>query len=80
MTRRVQLLASARGTTPQSIVSEAVSAYLEREEKREAFVQDAMRAWEDYKATGLHLNAGEVDAWIARLEAGEDVDLPDCHE
>jgi len=58
---------------------EAVEQYVEREEKREAFRQDALAAWNDYQATGLHATAEEADAWLAKLEAGEDAEAPSCH-
>jgi predicted transcriptional regulator len=48
-------------------------------EKREQFRNDAMAAWAEYQATGLHATAEEVDAWLARLEAGEDAEPPACH-
>jgi hypothetical protein len=32
-----------------------------------------------HEATGLHVTAGEADAWLARLEDGEDVETPECH-
>ena len=41
--------------------------------------QDAIRAWKEYQATGLHATREEADAWLARLEAGEDVEPPECH-
>ncbi len=31
--------------------------YVDREEKREAFRQDTLKAWEDYRTTGLHATA-----------------------
>jgi len=77
---RVQHLASARRRTPHWIMREAIAQYIEREEKREAFKQDALRAWEDYQRTGLHLTLDEADAWLERLEAGEDAELPKCHD
>lgn len=58
---------------------EAIAQYVEREEKREAFKQDALKAWRDYQANGRHLIAAEGDAWLARLEGGEDAEPPDCH-
>lgn len=76
---RVQHLAEARRRTPHWIMREAIAQYVEREEKREAFKQDATRAWEEYQRTGLHLTLEEVDAWLAKLEAGEDAELPECH-
>lgn len=76
---RVKHLAEARRRTSHWIMREAIAQYVEREEKREAFKQDALRAWEDYQLTGLHLTIEEADDWLAKLEAGEDALLPKCH-
>lgn len=76
---RIKRLAEARQRTPHWLLREAIQQYVDREEKREAFRQDAIRAWEEYQATGLHLTLEEVDAWLARLEAGEDAEMPECH-
>jgi len=54
-------------------------ANVEREERRKQFREDAMAAWADYRATGLHLTAEEADAWLAKLEAGLPAAVPDCH-
>jgi predicted transcriptional regulator len=48
-------------------------------QKRELFRQDALAAWKDYQATGLHATAREADAWLAKLEEGEEAEAPDCH-
>jgi len=50
-----------------------------REPAYEHFKQGATRAWDEYQRTGLHLTLAEADAWLARLEAGEDVEPPACH-
>lgn len=76
---RVQHLAEVRRRTSHWIMREAIAQYVEREEKREAFKQNALRAWEEYQRTGLHLTLEEADAWLAKLEAGEDAELPACH-
>ena len=52
---------------------------LEREESREAFRQSALSAWAQFQASGLHVTAEESDAWLARLESGEDADAPEFH-
>ena len=80
MKGRVQNLAEARRRSSHWIMREAIAQYVEREEKREALKQDAMQAWDRYQQTGLHLSAVEADGWLARLEAGEDADLPPCHD
>ncbi|WP_176692787.1 hypothetical protein [Photorhabdus luminescens] len=40
---------------------------------------DALRAWEVYQENGLHLTLEEADDWLAKLEAGADAELPECH-
>jgi predicted transcriptional regulator len=77
--RRVDQLAVARSRSSDSIVREAIGEYLTRAEKREQFKRDAIAAWEDYQATGLHVTDEEFDEWVAKLEAGEDAPLPKCH-
>lgn len=76
---RIQHLADARHRSAHWIMREAIRDYVEREEKREAFKQNALDAWAAYQANGLHLTLEEADAWLAKLEAGEDVELPKCH-
>ncbi|WP_371420243.1 CopG family ribbon-helix-helix protein [Tardiphaga sp.] len=76
---RVQHLADARRRSSHWIMREAIAQYVEREEKREAFKQDAIRAWEEYQQTGLHATLEEADTWLAKLEAGEDAEPPKCH-
>lgn len=76
---RVRHLAEARDRTPHWIMREAIRQYVAREEKRESFKQDALQAWRDYEETGRHITLEEGDAWLAKLEAGEDVEPPVCH-
>ena len=77
---RLHKLAQARRRSSHWLMREAIEQYVEREERREQFRQDALAAWTDYQATGLHVTAEEADAWLARLEAGEDIEPPECHE
>ena len=51
----------------------------EQYERRERFRQDALAAWVDFQATGLHVTFAEADAWLARLEAGERIKPPAPH-
>lgn len=77
---RVKRLADSRHRSAHWVMIEAIREYVDREEKREAFRQDTLRAWEDFRNTGLHVASEEADAWLARLEAGEDADPPACHD
>ena len=76
---RIQRLAASRRRSAHWIMREAVEQYVSREEQREQFIRDAKAAWEHYRTTGLHATAEEADAWLAKLEAGEDAEAPRCH-
>lgn len=75
---RINKLAEARQRTAHWLMREAIQEYLEREEKRESFRQTCLQAWDHYQATGKHLSLEEADAWLAKLEAGQDVEPPEC--
>lgn len=75
---RIEHLAESRHRTTHWMMREAIQQYVEREEKREAFRQDGIKAWNEYRATGLHVMQEEADAWLAKLEAGQDVEPPAC--
>ena len=76
---RVKRLAEARHRTAHWLMREAITQYVERQEKRETFRQDTLKAWEEFRATGLHVTAEEADAWLEQLEQGSDVETPACH-
>lgn len=71
---RIKYLAEARDRTTHWLMCAAIEQYVVREEKREAFLQDGLRAWEEYQPTGLHVTMEEADAWLAKLKSGQDVE------
>ncbi|MFT4179809.1 MAG: CopG family ribbon-helix-helix protein [Thermomonas sp.] len=77
---RIQHLADARRRSSHWIMREAIAQYVEREERREAFRQDTLRAWEEYQRTGLHLTAEEVDEWLASWGTENELPAPACHK
>ena len=76
---RLARLADARNQSAQGLMREAVQQYVEREEARERLCGQALAAWNAFGASGLHATAEEVDAWLAKLEAGEVLPPPACH-
>ena len=76
---KVQRLAELRRRSAHWVLREAVAQYVAREEERERSRQEALASWDDYSRTGLHVTGEEVDAWLAKLEAGEDAPPPECH-
>ena len=76
---RVRQLARAQDRSTHYMMREAIAEYVEREEKRQALRQDALKAWTAWQETGQHVTHAEADDWLAKLEAGQDVDPPECH-
>lgn len=76
---RLKRLGEARHRTAHWLMREAITQYVEREERRETLRQDGLEAWKEFQATGRHVTAEEADAWLARLEAGDDAEPPECH-
>ena len=64
---------------PKALISQHGSPDVEREEKRNAFLRDAVNVWNEYQATGLHATLEDADAWLAELAHGEDTQPPECH-
>ena len=77
---RLKRLAASRQRTPHWLMREAINQYVTREEKREALRQDGINAWNEYRSTGQHATFEEADNWLAKLESGQDVDPPECHD
>ena len=77
---RIKALAKARDRSAHWMMREAIQQYVEREERRERFRQDGAQAWSEYQATGMHIAHDEADAWLGELQAGQDVDPPECHD
>ena len=77
---RVKRLAEARHRTPHWVMREAISQYVEREEKREAFRQNALNAWNEYRETGLHVTGDEVIPWLDTWGEENETAAPVCHK
>lgn len=77
---RVEQLASVRRRSPNWVMREAIEQYVEREEKREALRQDTLGAWEEFRTTGLHATAEEVEKWLASWGSEKELPPPQCHE
>lgn len=79
MKGRVQHLAEMRKRTPHRIMREAIAQYVEREEKREAFRQETLAAWQEYQETGLHATAEEVERRLESWGTDRERSTPECH-
>lgn len=77
---RVQQLASQRRRSSHWIMLEAIQQYVEREEARESFKQEALTSWESYQETGRHLTRKEVSTWLESWGTDDEKPVPDCHK
>ena len=76
---RVQELAAARQRSANALVVQAVAAFVEREEQREALRRECVAAHEHYLRTGEHVTQAEVKDWVARLRQDNESTPPICH-
>jgi len=76
---RISRLARARKHSAHFLMKEAICEYVEREEKRDVFHQEALEAWEEYRETGLHVTGAEVIAWLETWGTEHEKDAPTCH-
>lgn len=76
---RVKRLAEVRQRPASGLMVEAISEYVEREEKREAFRQDAINSWKEYQETGLHVTGDEVISWLETWGEENEKVPPVCH-
>lgn len=77
---RVQALAKAQGVTAHSLMIRSIESEVSTLEARQAFLQDAENAWQEYELTGLHLTADEMTDWLDATVRGENRDFPECHQ
>ena len=61
-----------------SEMHEAIAQYVEREERREAFREETLKAWEEFQQTGLHASAEDVEKWLSSWGTENEVPAPKC--
>lgn len=77
---RIQHLAGLRRRSAHWIMREAIQQYVEREEARESFKQEAMASWNEYRETGRHLTGAETRGWLDKWGIAAETELPECHQ
>ncbi len=77
---RIHRLAGQRRRSPHWVMLEAIQQYVEREEARESFKQEALASWAAYQETGRHLTGEDIRAWLDTWGTGDEKGVPGCHE
>ena len=77
---RIQQLADQRQRSSHWIMREAIIQYVEREEARESFKQEALASWSAFQETGRHLTGEEARTWLDSWGGDGQGELPKCHD
>jgi predicted transcriptional regulator len=77
---RVQHLANLRQRSPHWVMREAIREYVEREEARESFKQEALASWAAFQETGQHLSGAELRGWLTTWGTEAEAEAPVCHD
>ena len=77
---RIKHLAETKHRSAHWIMREAIKDYVEREEARESFKQEALASWTAYKETGKHLTGQQVRDWLKTWGTDKEAEIPECHE
>lgn len=77
---KIQRLAEIRRRSPHWIMREAIRDYVEHEEAKENFKQEALAAWKSYQETGRHLTGKEVSRWLNDWGTDNEKEIPECHD
>jgi len=77
---RYKNLAQIKDRSAHWMMREAIKQYVDREEKRESFRQDAVNSWNEYQETGLHATGDEVIKWLNTWGSDDEKDAPECHQ
>ena len=78
--KRYKELARIKDRSTHWMMREAIKQYVNREEKRESFHQDAIDSWNEYQETGLYAAGGKVTKWINSWGTDDEKDAPECRQ
>jgi predicted transcriptional regulator len=73
-------IAEHKKRTVHSLVVEAVDAYIEQTQARMEYEAQAIRSFENYQQTGLHVTHDELQAWADSLNSDNPLEAPQCHK
>ena len=77
---RVDNIAHLQHRSSHWIMCEAIRKFVEHEEAREEFKQEALSSWVQFQETGKHLTAKETQKWLNSWGTDNEMENPICHE
>ena len=76
---RLNRLAKVQERTAHALAVRALNEYIEREEARIAYEEQAKNAYASIQVTGLHVTQEELKRWAEGLNASNTSKAPECH-
>ena len=76
---RIRVVAEREQRTANKLMNEAISEYVDRKERRAAYVAEVDERYREIRETGLHITQEEADEWLDALLRGENLPLPKPH-
>ena len=73
-------IAELKQRTVHSLVVEAVDAYIAQMQAKMDYEAQAIRSFENYQQTGLHVTHDELQAWANSLTSDMPLEAPTCHK
>ena len=73
-------LAKRKKRTVHSLLIEAVDLYTKEQTAWAEFEDQAIRSYENYRATGLHVTHEELTQWAESLQTNPNAQMPVCHK
>ena len=77
---RLSRLATTKKRTAHALAKDAITSFIEQEERLEAERREAIASYEDYLETGLHVTLTETDEWLESWGTDKEKDVPLCHK
>jgi predicted transcriptional regulator len=77
---RLKSLAIAKRRTSHYLMKEAISRYLEEEERELQWVRAAEVSLENYDHLGSHVTLDEVRTWAKDVQKNRNTPIPLCHK
>jgi len=72
-------ISKERKCSIHSLMTNALQQYAQIESQKEVFRKDTLKAWEEYKTTGLHVSADKVSQWLNSIGTDNEQAAPECH-
>lgn len=73
-------LAASTQRTPHWLMLKALNEFIDRQEKRMAFIREGIESEKEYRRTGMHITLDECIDWLDSWGTDHEKATPACHK